>query len=211
MAWKQVKGFDEDRAGNKAGWCLQNVRLGYGISSHWLYPNATKSWEKNQQQHRDRNFPDGVAVPIYYSFYTKQGNEGHVNVLLPDGSVWSDGKKYTSVADYEARQSPDFLGWGESVNGNRVIEWVEDAIPAANASWVGKTVKLSASVDKWAFYRPGTPLPVKRQNRAGELAPKKWGGLSYRIERVVAVNTVEVTSPSLGKIWIYVDKDAQVV
>lgn len=75
---------------------------------------------------------------------------------------------------------------------------------------IGKTIYLSKTVPKWAFYKPGTPLPVNRVNRAGELAPKKWGGLSYKIVGNPAPNTYEVVSPSLGHIWLYADKDATI-
>lgn len=72
-----------------------------------------------------------------------------------------------------------------------------------------KTVHLKKHVTKWAFYRPGTSLPLKRASRAGELSPQKWGGLTYPFVRWVAPNTAEVKSPSLGLIWLYVDGDAE--
>lgn len=70
-------------------------------------------------------------------------------------------------------------------------------------------VYLKKNIPKWAFYRPGTVLPVRREDRAGELAPEKWGGLTYPFIRWVAANTAEVKSPSLGVIWIYIDDDAE--
>ena len=75
---------------------------------------------------------------------------------------------------------------------------------------IGKTIYLNKRVEKWAFYRPGTPLPVRRENRAGELSPKKWGGLSYKIIGNPAPNTYEVNSPSLGRILVFADEDATI-
>ncbi len=72
-----------------------------------------------------------------------------------------------------------------------------------------KAVHLKKHVTKWAFYRPGTPLPLKRASRAGEVSPQKWGGLTYPFVRWVAPNTAEVKSPSLGLIWLYLDGDAE--
>lgn len=75
----------------------------------------------------------------------------------------------------------------------------------------GKTLYLKPTTSSYAFYRPGTPLPVKRANRAGDLNPKKYGGLSYPIIRQVAANVYEVKSPSLGVIWIWSgDNDSEV-
>jgi len=74
-----------------------------------------------------------------------------------------------------------------------------------------KTLYLKPTTSSYAFYRPGTPLPVKRANRAGELNPQKWGGLTYPILRTVAPNTYEVKSPSLGVIWVWAgDSDSEV-
>lgn len=72
-----------------------------------------------------------------------------------------------------------------------------------------KYIHLKKHVTKWAFYRPGTPLPLKRASRAGELSPQKWGGLTYPFVRWVAPNTAEVKSPSLGLIWLYLDGDSE--
>lgn len=75
----------------------------------------------------------------------------------------------------------------------------------------GKTLYLKPTTSAYAFYRPGTPLPVKRANRAGDLNPKKHGGLTYSIIRQVAANVYEVKSPSLGVIWIWAgDSDSEI-
>lgn len=119
MAYKQVKKFDQERAGSKPLYCLQNTRLGFTIQPK--YPNAITAWE-NTQQHPNRNIPKGLDVPLYYSFKT----DGHINVQLANGKLWSDGKVYANLAAYEAASSPVYLGWGESVNGERVIVKEQD-------------------------------------------------------------------------------------
>jgi len=82
--------------------------------------------------------------------------------------------------------------------------------PTPPTSKVPKQIYLKPTVSAYAFYRPGTPLPVKRANRAGELNPKKWGGITYNVIRQVAANTYEVKSPSLGIIWVWAgDNDSE--
>jgi hypothetical protein len=129
MAYKQSVYFNQNTAGKVAGYCLQNVRRGYGIASK--YPYAITAWE-HTQQHKDHNIPGGVDVPVYYTY----GSYGHINVKLKDGRCWSDGKLYASVNDYLSKHpSVHYLGWGESVNDVRVIEYVADAptLPAVGS------------------------------------------------------------------------------
>lgn len=111
---KQIIPFNQAKAGKKPLFCLQNVRLGFGIAAK--YPNAITAWN-NTEQHKNREVPEGLDVPLYYSWKV----DGHINVRLADGRVWSDGNIYKSIADYEAKSAPVFLGWGESVNNVKVI------------------------------------------------------------------------------------------
>lgn len=120
--YKQIKDFNEHLAGTIRGYCLQNVRKGYGIAAK--YPNATGAWN-NTQQHRDTNIPAGVEVPLFYSWKT----DGHINVRLANGKVWSDGTIYPNLAAYRITHPlVKYLGWGESVNGVRVIEKVPEPV-----------------------------------------------------------------------------------
>lgn len=117
--YKQAKSFNQKLAGTAAGYCLQNVRRGYGIASK--YPTAKEAWN-HTQQHKDRNVPTGVDVPLFYTY----GTDGHINVRLANGTVWSDGNIYKSIVDYESKKAPDFIGWGESVNDVTVLQYVAD-------------------------------------------------------------------------------------
>jgi hypothetical protein len=137
--------------------CLKNVRLGYGILPK--YDNATAAWN-NTEQHRDRNVPLGVDVPLYYSW----GRDGHINVRLANGRVWSDGDLYVSIEDYEAKKEPNFLGWGESVNEVRVIQHVADPVPPApkyDMPKVNTTIQLIPK-DSRTVYHPGSSVASGR-------------------------------------------------
>ena len=144
MGWRQVRSFNPAKGGTQKGLCLKNVRLGYEIASR--FNDATEAWA-NTEQHRDRSVPGGVAVPLFYYYRTTIGgvtkNWGHINVQLPDGRVWSDGEYFTSITDYENKKAPTFIGWGESVNEVRVIQYVNDPAPApSKMPPVGARVQL---------------------------------------------------------------------
>lgn len=122
---RQVVPFNVNTAGTTKYLCLANVRKGYGIGIK--YPDATTAWD-NTQQHRDRSFPAGCSVPVFYSWVgTVSGerkNWGHIAVRLPDGRIWTDGRYYANVDELSAKylSGSSYLGWGESVNAVRVVE-----------------------------------------------------------------------------------------
>lgn len=153
MGWKQVKSFEPSRGGTQSGMCLANVRKGYDIASK--YADAWTAW-LNTQQHTDRNYP-AAYTPIYFSYTTTidgvKKNYGHIGVRYPDGRFWSDGKVYGSVDEYERSKAPVFAGWGESVNGVRVIEWVDEPKPAMPP--VGSLIHLLPQ-DTRTTFRAGT-------------------------------------------------------
>lgn len=123
MNFIQAISFDTNKGGRIPNLCLDNVRRGYSISNK--YGSAWEAWE-HTQQHQDRNIPDGLDVPLYYSYTaTIDGvtkNYGHINVRLSNGTVWSDGNIYASINAYTANHSPKFVGWGESVNDFKVLK-----------------------------------------------------------------------------------------
>lgn len=69
----------------KPGWCLQYVRQTYGLDG--VHPTATAAWEASPTQHPDRNFPEGVAVPVWYELDNEPA--GHVVLRMPNGNVYS--------------------------------------------------------------------------------------------------------------------------
>ena len=154
MSYKQVKAFSTAKAGKTKNMCLRNVRLGYEIPAK--YDDAWTAWTKTQQ-HKDRNIPIGVSTPLYYSYITTingvRQNYGHINVQLPDGRVWSDGEYFNSLSHYEAKKSPTFVGWGESVNGVSVIKWQDP--PKTKMPPVGSKIQLIPK-DTRNTYKAGT-------------------------------------------------------
>lgn len=125
--YKQVRKFDQSKAGKVPSDCLRNTRLGYSISKK--YPDALTAW-KHTQQHKDKNIPEGLDIPVFFDWYgTVDGvykNWGHIGVRLADGRLWTDGRIYPSidalVSQYLSRGRGKYLGWGESINDTKVVE-----------------------------------------------------------------------------------------
>lgn len=121
MAWKQLVNFDVRKMGTRKGYCLYNVRLGYGIPGK--YPSAKADMEANRKAgtlHDISTCPKNVAVPIYTDTASP-----YEHIMVSDhGAVYSDGKYVTSVAGMK------FFGWGEMCEGIRVVEQVPDPAPA---------------------------------------------------------------------------------
>lgn len=125
MSYSQVKPFVIANAGTTKYLCLQNVRLGYSIPASYL--TATKAWA-GTQQHPDKNFPAGCAVPVFWSLFLtldgKYEDYGHVAVRLADGRIWTDGRYYNSVDELNSSYlggKGKYLGWGESLNNVKVV------------------------------------------------------------------------------------------
>ena len=141
MAWKQTKKFVQSRGGTKPYWCLANVRAGYGVKN--LLPDAWTAWQ-HTEQHKNRSIPKGVDVPLFYSFSaTIDGiykNYGHINVRLANGKVWNDGNIFPSLKAFEqAWGNVHYVGWGESVNNERVIKKENDMYKGKSAKhWYTK-------------------------------------------------------------------------
>jgi hypothetical protein len=111
------------------GWCLMYVRQTFGLPAR--YASATEAWENSASQHRDRNFPSGVWLPVWYGIDREP--LGHVVLLAPDGSVYSTSDNSTiphhhpNLADLEDFYAGwgwplTYRGWTEDVAGYRVIE-----------------------------------------------------------------------------------------
>lgn len=146
MAWSQLKQFNLSTAGTKKYWCLQNVRLGYGLPAK--YPTARSDWNNNLKQHKNKTFPVGVAVPVYWSLtLTLDGvtaDYGHIAVRMPDGRIWTDGIFYANVDSlnrYYLNGRGIYLGWGESVEGIRVVKEISMSPKTPTARVIYSEVK----------------------------------------------------------------------
>ncbi len=115
--WKQVVNFDINKMGHKKGYCLQNVRLGFGIPAK--YESAKADMEANKKAgtlHDMNTLPTNVAIPVYVDSTSQYE---HV-IVCDKGTYYSDGSRLTSINGLK------FFGWGELCDGVRVVEWVPD-------------------------------------------------------------------------------------
>jgi len=110
------------------GWCLQYVRQAFGLPAR--HPTATAAWEASESKHRDRNFPKGVWLPVWFSLANEPA--GHVALMAPDGSVFSTSDlgsvphqhlDLSDLMNYYARYGMrlTYLGWTEDVAGYPVL------------------------------------------------------------------------------------------
>ena len=152
MAWKNTISFNQKIAGTRWHMCLQNTRKGFGIPAK--YPTAWSAWS-HTQRHSNRSIPALVDVPLFYKFSVGGVNKGHINVRLKNGTVWSDGKIYKSLAEFEAKNSNvHYVGWGESINGVRVIKNVVTK-PVVSMPRIGSKIQIVPVITR-TTYKKGT-------------------------------------------------------
>lgn len=114
--YKQVVPFNLAKMGHKDGYCLQNVRLGYGIPAK--HKDAKEDMESNKRAgtlHDISTLPTNVTVPVYCD--TKNIHE-HIMVSVR-GTFYSDGV-------IVSKDKFKIIGWGEMVNDVKVVEYVGD-------------------------------------------------------------------------------------
>lgn len=123
MAYKQVRPFDVNKMGKRTGYCLQNVRLGYGIAPKYVDVKADMLANKAAGTLHDISaLPTNVAVPVYLDTASP-----YEHIIVSDrGTLYSDGKRLTSLAGFKV------FGWGESINGVRVVEYVPEPTKKTN-------------------------------------------------------------------------------
>lgn len=125
MGWKQLQPFDLARMGTTPGMCLGNVRKAFGIPPK--YADAKSAMLANKQAgtlHPLSEIPNDVAVPVFLD--TTSPYE-HV-VVSDHGIIYSDGRRWNSIAGYSQ------FGWGETLNGVRIVEWVNEPAPSPSKS-----------------------------------------------------------------------------
>ena len=115
MSYIQVKTFNPSKMGKRDGWCLMNVRLGFGIPNG-KFPSAKADMESqraNGTLHPISTLPANCTVPVYLN--TTSPYE-HV-VVCVNGKTWySDGKIVKAPA------KSIIFGWGELCDGVRVVK-----------------------------------------------------------------------------------------
>lgn len=121
MAWNQTVKFDLAKMGTKPGLCLQNVRVGYGIGPKYATAKDAMNASKKQGTfHEGLDIPTNVAVPIF----AETGSPYDHVMVDYYGDVYSDGKHLSSLKGMKV------LGWSETLNDVRVVNWVADPKPA---------------------------------------------------------------------------------
>lgn len=131
---RQVKTFDPKRMGKRKGYCLQNVREGFGIPNG-KYPSAKADMEAQKAAgtlHDISTLPNNVAVPVYVDTTSKYE---HVVVHTADGKYWEDGK--------ECKAPKKVFGWGELCDGVRVVETTNEPAPTPSHKPVDEGVVLA--------------------------------------------------------------------
>lgn len=121
MVWKQDIDFDLGKMGTTPGMCLQNVRIGYGIGPKYASARDAMNASKAQGTfHEGLDIPTNVAVPIF-----AETGSPYAHVMVDYyGDVYSDGKHLSSL------KGMTVVGWSETLNDVRVVEWVEEPAPA---------------------------------------------------------------------------------
>lgn len=122
MTWVQKRQFNLSKMGRKPNFCLQNVRLAFDIpSKYYNAKDAMNAAINNGTFHKTVDVPKNIAVPL---FAKTPSPDGHV--MVDDrGTVYSDGEHLTSFKGME------LLGWSETLNDVRIVEWVEEPKPAS--------------------------------------------------------------------------------
>lgn len=134
--FRQVKKFDPKKQGKRKGYCLQNMREGFGIEKG-TFPSAKADMEsqrKNGTLHDISTLPNNVDVPIYVDTTSKYE---HVIVHTADGKYYEDGK--------ECAAPKKTFGWGELCDGVRVVEFKSDeqSKPSSKTKSVDQSVVLA--------------------------------------------------------------------
>lgn len=121
MGWKQVVPFDLSKMGTRPNYCLQNVRLSYGIPPKYADAKSAMNASKRAGTfHEGADVPTNVSVPLFADTGCVYGH-----VMVDDkGTVYSDGKWLPSFKGMRV------LGWSETLNDVRIVELVNDPAPA---------------------------------------------------------------------------------
>lgn len=136
MIYKQLISPDLNTQG-EVGKCLNFAERSYGTPI--MYDNATEAWNATQFKHPNQDFPSGVAVLLWWSYWTTINgvfaDYGHVASRLPDGRIFSSpyrvgtGQAFLNSIDELQRiysnngQHPlIYRGWTEDIATVRVVK-----------------------------------------------------------------------------------------
>lgn len=123
MSWLQLVKCDIKKMGTRKGWCLANVRLAFeGQPMKWGSAKEAMLENKNAGTLHDiSTLPTNVSVPVFVDSPSKYDPNNYEHIEISDkGTFYSDGKYLTQPMNQK------FFGWGEILNGVRIVKWVED-------------------------------------------------------------------------------------
>jgi hypothetical protein len=116
-----------------AGWCLQYARRVFSAPA--VESTAWQGWMMTEHPHEDRNFPEGVATPVWFDWKGDVGDGhifryGHVAVRAKDGKIWSSplsgrgSTRFNSVDDLTRAfgNGMKYVGWSEDISNVKVVE-----------------------------------------------------------------------------------------
>lgn len=131
MSWTQIVKPNVEINEN-AGWCLQYARRAFGADA--VETSAWAGWMSTEHPHEDRNWPSGVAVPVWFDWTGDVGSGrfryGHVAVRTADGKIWSSplsgyGRAWFNSVDDLVRAfggGMRYVGWSEDISDVRVVK-----------------------------------------------------------------------------------------
>lgn len=127
------------------GMCLALVEAAYNTPEPFdsMYGCARDSWDASGFKHETNEMP-GVPVPVFFSWVgTINGvtkDWGDARIFVPGRGVfgsplhWDDPAGNSWVADLNEIErlipGAKYLGWTEDISGYRVVDYVEDVVPA---------------------------------------------------------------------------------
>ncbi|QEX10974.1 hypothetical protein F6X56_15225 [Rhodococcus erythropolis] len=119
----------------KAGMCLSYARRVFGAGI--VETTAWEGWTKAQFKHADRDFPAGLAVPVWFDWWGQLPGDnqkyqyGHVAIRAADGKVWSSplsgvGRTWFNTVDDLVRAFGNgmrYVGWSEDISRVKVVDF----------------------------------------------------------------------------------------
>lgn len=117
--FKQVIACNIAKMGHKAGWCLNNVKSAYGITTPGTSARVQLNAEKAAGRFHTGPAPTNVAVPV---FLNTKSTYGHVMISY-FGVIYSDGVR-ANISQAK------LAGWSEGLCGHIIVKAETAPAPA---------------------------------------------------------------------------------
>jgi len=215
MAWSQLSGPYWDAVDN-AGFCLsftQRAFVGNGNRTPVLHYCARDAWDASPTKHWDRNMPNDVAVPVWWSWTGSINGEyrdwGHAAVYYNGRIFTSPGRGHGSewFDSIEALERAwniglQFLGWTEDIGGLSVISsdgGYVPSTPANSGAYTGGNTYTVVSGDSyWAIAEKitGSSDVGTVNNKKNELIALNGGAALYAGNTIIVSASAPAAAPS---------------